>query len=156
LRGLRFDAIVTIADTEAIRALAGDPDSGAPVLRQLLAADIIVLNKTDLVTSSEKEAVRDWIAQLAPGARLVEASPGQVPEELVLLHDAERLPARSATGSPNLTIGDPTYARWVWGSDETLDGPAFRWWAANLPDGVLRGEGTLYLEEDPSHRYVFY
>jgi len=156
LRGLRFDALVAIADAEAIRALAGDPDSGAPVRRQLVAADIIVLNKIDLVTPSEKDAVRDWVSELVPGARIVEASHGRVPTELVVGPEAERRGPGSEADGPALTMDDAEYARWVWVSDEMLDGPAFRWWAANLPDGVLRSWGAMYLEEDPSHRYVFH
>jgi len=155
LRGLRFEAIVALADVEAVRVLAGDPGTGVLVRRQLGAADMIVLNRTDLVTWSEKDAVHDWLSELAPGARIVEATHGRVPTELVLLHRTQcSSPQPGRRADP--TRGEAEYARWVWVSDEMLDGPAFRWWAANLPVGVLGGGGELYLEEDPSHRYVFH
>ena len=36
-----------------------------------------------------------------------------------------------------------------------MDGDAFRALVAALPEGVLRGKGVLYLQEDPDHRFVF-
>jgi len=155
LRGLRFEAIVALADAEAVRVLAGDPGTGVLVRRQLVAADMIVLNKTDLVTWSEKEAVRDWLSELAPAARIVEATHGRVPTELVLVRRTQDSPPQPGR-RPDPTKGEAEFARWVWMSDEMLDGPAFRWWAANLPVGVLGGGGEMYLEEDPSHRYLFH
>jgi G3E family GTPase len=143
-RGLRLDAVLVLADAEAVRSHGGHNLVGAPVRRQLAAADLIVLNKTDLVSELEKLSVTDWISELVPMARVVETSRGRVPEALVL-----------AQVQPTPTLGDPGLASWAWTRDAALDGPALRWWTANLPHAVLRGRGVLQLREDPVHRYVF-
>jgi G3E family GTPase len=155
LHGLRHDSTVVIADAEAVRTHAADRVIGGPVRHQLAAADLVVLNKTDLVTQVEKSAVCDWISELVPTARVVETSYGRVPVPLVLAEDESNAPAR-VMGLRDPSAADLEYASWAWAHDKALDEPAFRWWAANLPEGTLRGEGVLYLEGDPLHRHVFH
>ena len=55
--GDRLDGTVVVADAEAVRQRAADPRCGAQVRQQLLGADLLVLNKSDLVSEPEKTAV---------------------------------------------------------------------------------------------------
>ena len=159
LGGLRLDGTVVVVDAEAVRTHALDRIIGAPLRQQLLAADLIVLNKVDQVTEMEKNAVCDWISELVPAARLVETSHGRVHLPLVLSQEREEPAWPASPSSVTLAepiLGDPEYGSWACGFDDPLDGAAVRWWAANLPDGILRGTGVLFLEEDPLHRYDFH
>lgn len=83
VEGLRVDAIVLLADASVIRQQASDRYVGETVLRQLQQADLLVLNKLDLVQAAEKRAVINWMAQSAAGVCLVEAEYGQLPPELL-------------------------------------------------------------------------
>lgn len=83
VEGLRVDAIVLLADASVIRQQASDRYVGETVLRQLQQADLLVLNKLDLVQAAEKQALLSWMAQSAAGACLVEAEYGQLPSELL-------------------------------------------------------------------------
>jgi G3E family GTPase len=155
LRGLRLDAILVLADAEAIRTHIQDPVIGMAVRQQLLAADLIVVNKVDLVSAAEREAVWDWLSELAPMARMVDTTRSRLPPALVMA-PAHQPGAASAVTAADLVVGKRRFALWEWSAGEPLDGAAFRWWAATLPSSVLRGAGMIWLEEDPLHRYVFH
>jgi G3E family GTPase len=163
LHGLRLEAIIAVADAEAVRAHAENRFTGARVREQLGAADLVVFNKIDLVTEREKQSVLDWLAELAPAARVVEATYGQIPPSLVLDWTGDRPaaldrvrelePDRFAGAVPEI---DREYSSWSWSHDEALDVGAFRWWVASLPQGLLRGKGVVYFGSDPEHRYLFH
>jgi G3E family GTPase len=155
LHGLRLDGIVVLADAEGVRGHGEDAMVGPWVRHQLDSADLIVLNKTDLVSRSERDSVRHWISEVAPKAHVVETSRGQVPVSLVLADaDADERPVAQRQ-VPQGRPAHPEFGSWGSSLAAALDGAAFRWWAASLPEPILRGKGILSLAEDPLHRYVF-
>jgi G3E family GTPase len=107
LRGLELDATVVVADAEAVRDQVQEPIAGPDVRRQLRAADLIVLNKIDLVTARERAGIRGWLTGLNPTSRLVEAAFGRVPILLLagawsaLTHGA---PARARHAGPESLV----------------------------------------------------
>ena len=160
LPGYRLDSVLVVTDAEAIRSQAHDPDLGAGPIGQLLTGDLVVLNKADLVSRHELDSVSDWLKELVPNTRVVEASYGRLPPALLLEHHPSggaRLerpvegPRRATERHPN-EVG---YSSWSWVSDDPIDEAGFRWWAATLPEGVVRGRGILYLRTDPTARFVF-
>ena len=98
------DGVLTVIDGAAVAAgrFADDPDAVArqravdPALAhdnpleevftdQLACADLVVLNKTDLVAALELEALcRETEARLRPGVKLVTARDGRIPLEVAL------------------------------------------------------------------------
>jgi G3E family GTPase len=59
--GYRRDAAVVVADAETVRARAEHEATRHQVIGQLRAADLLVLNKTDLVSRAALEATRAWL-----------------------------------------------------------------------------------------------
>ena len=57
------DGIIVLADAETLRQNAVDRYMGDTVLRQLDDADLLILNKCDLVERSQLATLRDWIEQ---------------------------------------------------------------------------------------------
>jgi G3E family GTPase len=160
LPGYRLDGIIIVTDAEAVRSQAMDPGVGPDVLGQLVAGDLVVLNKADLVSRPELDSVCDWLRELVPETRIVESSYGRLPPSLLLgrhpsdesrLERRSRAPGRTVERHPH-EVG---YTSWSWIADEPLNEAGFRWWAATLPEGVLRAKGILHLRTDPSVRYVF-
>lgn len=85
VQGLRIDGIVVVADAQTLGERAADRYVGDTVRQQLRDADLLVLNKTDLVEGTEAAALRDWLAtQGAPGTRVLEAQRAGVMPEVVL------------------------------------------------------------------------
>jgi G3E family GTPase len=148
LHGLRVEATVVVADAEAIRAQAVHPTRGRRLRRQLLAADLIVLNKAELLGPRERTSIGDWLAGFIPRPRVVEVSYGRVPVSLIVDRAAE-LDAVHSLPSHTPADADQDFALWSWARPAALDQGAFRWWAASLPEGVLRGTGMVHFTDEP-------
>jgi G3E family GTPase len=123
---------------------------------QIQAADIVVLNKLDLVSADELASVRRQVHNLVPGSRIIGACQGRVPLELIF----ETGPRTSGTGLKGVVPHPSEYSHghpfssWDWTSDLPLSLPGLRSALENLPDAVYRCKGILYLEELPAYRYV--
>ncbi|NJO00190.1 MAG: hypothetical protein HC875_41785 [Anaerolineales bacterium] len=53
-------------------------------LGQLYTADIIILNKADLIEPADLAQLKKWITEVVPNVRIFESSYGQVPPALLL------------------------------------------------------------------------
>jgi len=84
LAGVALDAVVVLADAETVRARAADPYLADTIERQLRAADLVVVNKRDLVAPHALASLHAWLATQAPGARLLDAVRGRLPLEALL------------------------------------------------------------------------
>jgi G3E family GTPase len=77
----RLDAVVTVADAKWLTARLKD----APEAKNQIAfADVILLNKTDLVTADELREVEARIRGINPYAKLIRTEKSRVPIEEVL------------------------------------------------------------------------
>ena len=82
--GFAIDAVVVLADAETVRNRAADRYMGDTIERQLAQADLVVLNKVDLVALREREGLVGWLGERAGAARIIEAARAQVPLEVLL------------------------------------------------------------------------
>ncbi len=78
------DGVLVLADTETVRERAADRYMGDTIERQLADADIIILNKTDLVSGNDADATVRWAENKAPNARVITASHADLPAGIVL------------------------------------------------------------------------
>ncbi len=156
LPGYRRDAAVVVADAETVRARAADEATGPHVTTQLRAADLLVLNKTDLVDTASLAQTHAWLRELAgPSTAIVETSFGAVPIDVVLGAQAVDRPAPKR---PRDDYGDhgphPGFETWSWRGGEAIRGAGLVEAIRELPDGIVRAKGLLHLREDPASRYV--
>lgn len=79
-----LDGVVVVADAETIEASARDRYMGETVIAQLAEADLVVLNKLDLVDEAVRCRVEGWIGEVASGVRVVTATRAVLPPEVVL------------------------------------------------------------------------
>lgn len=82
--GLRVDATVVLCDAQTVRLRMADRYVGETVAAQLAQADLIVLNKLDLVPTDARPELQAWLAQRHPGVEVVAAVQAAAPVELVL------------------------------------------------------------------------
>jgi len=138
----RIDAIVTLVD------LANERSRDTPLFRlQLEVADVLILNKVDLVT---RDAVARFRARWTfPDLRILEAVRAQVPLALILGLNAPEKAARETVA--------PEHHLWTtaWQPTAPLDYAAFKKAVAALPSSVFRAKGFLYLEDLPEERVVY-
>ncbi len=107
LPGLRIEGIVLMLDAETVRQRSADPYVGDLVRQQLLDADLLILNKTELCSPTQLTELNAWLPTMTtPGTPVVPANQARVPPELVLGFHADL-----STG-PDATTGD-ALARWA-------------------------------------------
>jgi G3E family GTPase len=140
---LALDSLIVLADAETIRLKAEDKYVGDLVRRQLAAADVIVLSKTDLIDEFSCRRVQGWIASEFAGARLLVAPPDAAVAELLLAKDI--IPR--AVASPRASGHDRLFAAWTFRRDQPLDGGALRTALEALPPTVMRAKGLVRLRE---------
>jgi G3E family GTPase len=156
----RLDAIVTVVDAKHLPARLADSHEAAD---QIAFADVIVLNKTDLVTPDELEAVEATIRSINKFAVIHRTERASVPIDQVLNRGAFDL-QRILAMNPEFLDGDDDHEH---NEDVTslsfevarpLDPEKFNAWIGVLlqdkgPD-LLRTKGILsYAQED--RRFAF-
>lgn len=97
--GYAVDGIVVLADAETVRERGADRYLADTIDRQLADANLVVLNKVDLVDEPALAETRAWIATKAPHARLIETTQSVLPVEVVIGADATCDPALGAAAS---------------------------------------------------------
>jgi len=76
-----IDSILTVVDAESFTSNHYDSEAA---LNQLIYGDIILLNKTDLVTAARIDELETYIRSIKQGARVIQTQHGQVPLPLIL------------------------------------------------------------------------
>ncbi len=84
LQGLVIDGVIILADAETIMERADDRYMSDTVRQQLAHADIILLNKTDLVSAGQLDAVSQWLNKTVPGCRILPVQHAEVPLEIIV------------------------------------------------------------------------
>jgi len=149
--GLSVDGVVVVADAATVRDMAGHGYLGRSVRRQLAAADVVVLNKTDLVEFDALPGLREWVAAQAHGAAVVEAVGARVPPELVV---GGHGPVRKvpATGAEDHVHAD--HVTWSWTLPSPLDRQQLEVWMDQLDPLVVRAKGIVRLTSDPDRAWT--
>ena len=86
---IRLDGVLTLVDAETFLNRLEDPGTAALIRSQLTAADLVVLNKVDLLGDG-KDLVRTRLREIAGQRAVVEAVQSDIPVDVVLGIDAKR------------------------------------------------------------------
>lgn len=138
--GIHRDASVTVADAESIRTRANDKFVGRLVQRQLAAADFVVLNKVDLMTTDGVAESSEWLRRLVPNARLIPASHGAVDATLLLGHPAPQATTPPDDGGHSTLIQFHSKSLAIPGA---VDIERLATWLQSLPPTVHRLKGFV-------------
>ncbi|WP_419945561.1 CobW family GTP-binding protein [Candidatus Poriferisodalis sp.] len=148
--GLALDAVVVLADAEQVRRQANHRWVADTVRIQLAAADLVVINKIDLLAAPEDaDALCDWLAGIASGATLVRASRAAVPMEVIFgpehrAHAAGRSPGTIASSAPTAhDTAEDVFESQTVELDAPVPMPVVESLLADLPNGVARLKGLV-------------
>ncbi len=149
---LILEGVIVLVDASAVLDQARDPLLADSLQRQLKAADLIVLNKTDLVDERERLRVREWISMVVGPLPIFETAQAVVP-----------LPLLSGIAQPCAEPGcddadhdhPPNEAHhhaemfetWSCRPAFALSAQALRIALKNMPAGVLRLKGIVCTDE---------
>lgn len=156
--GLSLDSVVVMVDASAALDQSRDPLLADTLERQLQAADLIVVNKTDLADEPTLRQVHGWIARVADSTPVFDTSQAAVP--LVMLTGSAlscRAPShhgqvcdhahgRHASGEHPHDHG-VIFETWSHTPRTVLSAPALRALLRSMPAGVLRLKGIARTDE---------
>ena len=138
LQGLRLDAVLVLADAETVHERAADRYVGELVREQLQQADLLLLNKTDLLPDAALAPLHDWLGTAAPRARVVATQQAQLAPAL-LFGDAgfDTVPRRHGATIDARALFDSLSLEF----EHALDLPALAEALAAVP--LLRAKGLM-------------
>ncbi|KAA2213919.1 CobW family GTP-binding protein [Teichococcus oryzae] len=158
-RATRLDAIVTVVDAKNLIARLEDSHEAE---EQIAFADVIVLNKMDLVSEQEAAEVERRIKAINPYAEIRRATKSDVPVEAVIGRDAFKL-ERILEREPDFLESDEhehneDVLSMSFEVDQPIDPEKFNAWIGGLlqakgPD-LLRTKGILAYQGD-DRRFAF-
>lgn len=68
---MQLEKVVVVADCATVREHAADPQVDSMIIQQLQCADILLLNKRDLVDDQQLEELSDWVREINPGVKQI-------------------------------------------------------------------------------------
>ncbi len=160
---LRLDSITCIVDAEAVFTHGDNAELSTLKMRQIGFADLVVLNKVDLVGPEHIEVIREWIGHYLNRIRIVEATRCDVPLEVLLAvgrfdpahlvaqyesTDAESHDTHHGHGA----VGQ-MFETWSYESDRPFSLEALRQMVRReLPASIYRCKGIVYVADSPDKR----
>ena len=157
---IRLDSIMCVVDASQVLAA---PETMELKLRQIAFADMLILNKADLVSREDVGRIRSWLDERFHRYRLVEATRGDVPLEILISagrFDPAQLDAgthrRHECSSAHCEHDDHSrvFSTWSYETDEPLSLEALSETAKRLPAGVYRCKGVIHSVDAPGRRAV--
>ncbi|MDP2330143.1 MAG: GTP-binding protein [Reyranella sp.] len=144
LQGYALDGVVVLADAETVRRQAADAYLGDTITRQLAAADLVILNRCDLVGDAARDETVRWIEGQAPNGRVVPAERSRVPAELVLgLRGGAGERASNVLRTPGGVAVSVLYESLELTLDRAVDVEQMVRALTASDSGVLRAKGSL-------------
>jgi G3E family GTPase len=140
---MQLDMVITVVD--ATRHLQLEGEYARLARAQVAAADLLLLNKTDLVDDPQLQTLRE-----ALGARTrVHASvQAQLPDALWLDSELDLEP-RALKPMTRVSTDDHSemFSSWLWQATAALDVERLRGWLQALPSEVFRVKGLVVLAQ---------
>lgn len=137
---VRLEAVIVMVDADVC---ARFPALGYTERAQIETADLLILNKADLVEPGQLEAISERLRHDNGQAALMTASYADVDPRLVL---PERPAVRRAEGA----VGHPdhrhTFATFTWNRDRELERSCFEKAIEAWPESVYRAKGFVRIE----------
>jgi G3E family GTPase len=156
----RLDAIVTVADAKHLPQRLEDSHEA---MEQIAFADVVLLNKTDLVSTEELEALERRIRGINPHARIHRTQKAELPIVEVMGRGAFDL-SRVLEMEPDFLSGeddhqhDDAVGSVSFEVERLIDQERFHAWVGDLlarkGQDLLRSKGILHFADD-GRRYAF-
>ena len=140
-QSFRLDAVVTMVDSANIETWLELNDTAT---EQIRCADLLVMNKLDLVIPEDVDRIRARLADINLNARVLPSINAEVPAELLLdvdIHEPKLDSERHYHHAHPEAVHSVSFA-----ADVELDYDRFDRFLQELPDGVFRAKGTVAIQ----------
>jgi G3E family GTPase len=159
---LRLDSVTCIIDAESIFSDGDNQALNMLKLRQIGFADLVVLNKTDLVGPEHIEVIHEWIGHHMNRIRIIEATRCDVPLEILLAvgrfdpaRVIEQYQSEGEDHEPHHGHGKAgsMFDTWSYESEQPFSLKALREMVRKkLPASIYRCKGIVFVAEKPDKR----
>jgi G3E family GTPase len=161
-RLLRLDSITCLVDAEGIFADGDNERLNMLKMRQIGFADLVVLNKVDLVGPQHIEVVKEWIDHHLRRIRIIESTRCDVPLEILLAvgrFDPAHVVAQHKSQGENeehhhghVAVRD-MFDTWSYESDQPFSLETLREMVRKeLSPSIYRCKGIVFSADSPSKR----
>ena len=162
---LRLESILCVVDAEQVFAV---PELMELKIFQMACADMVILNKVDLVDPDEIARIAAWLDDRFHRYRLIETTQADVPMEVLLsvgrFDPARADPPLDEAGCTRPGCTDDhhdhdhtrVFETWSYETDRPLSLAAVEDAAKQLPADVYRAKGVILTEDDPGRRTVLH
>lgn len=149
--GLRLEGVIVLVDASVALTQSRDPLLADTLVRQLKAADLVVLNKCDLAAADARADLGCWIESVAGAVARLETTQAALPllsglaapcAHAGCAHDA----ANCAHDHAALDHG-AVFDTWHCAPQQVFQTSALRAWLRDVPAGLLRLKGTVRCAE---------
>lgn len=140
--GVRLDAVLTVVDATTMQANAADRFVGSLIVRQLAAADVILLSKIDLVDAETIDEARRWLATTVGSTPVVGLEQGQMDPALII-----DLQAHTPGGIPVEPTDIAEFGSVVIEPTQPIERSALEAALRRWPDAVVRVKGFVRTTE---------
>ena len=149
--GFGLRGVVVVADAETIRTKAADKYVGDLVVQQLLGADLIILNKIDLVGETIVDDIERWLDGLGVEAPVIATTEADVPFGVLFDRPANDQRLREANQAAN---HEAMFATTVVRDDQPWELGRLEAALESLPRSVVRAKGVVRLLDAPKPQLV--
>lgn len=142
LSAFMVSSIVVLVDSTSVEEQSSDRYLADTIGRQLAAADLVLINKIDLLDEQQAEQVKDWVRKHYPSARIVVTSHANYPLDLFLLeHSVNHAYADEI--KINESHATSIYTTFTIDVEGKYDVPELAAKLANAEPGLLRVKGFV-------------
>jgi G3E family GTPase len=134
MKGVKLDSVVCLVDADA---LVRFPNIGHTGQVQIENADVVILNKIDLVDGKVIAEAKDFISGLNPRARILSATYANVDLSMLFGLDVERNVEHHGEHSVDLIDS------FVYRSDRVHDKMEFSKFVSSIPREIYRAKGYI-------------
>ncbi len=148
----KLNAIVTILDVFNVRQHVKDRYISDTIVRQIRAADLLILNKCDLVPPEVAQEISVWLEGMVPHLPKVLASQTNAPFELLLKSNSDGSASLQTTSARSVfpyaeatenVRHDGIFQAWTFIADRAFDPERLETALASLPTTIIRGKGIV-------------
>jgi len=144
--GFRLDATIVMVDAETIRERSRDRYVGDTIVRHLGSADLLVLNKIDLIDDTERAAVGSWLGETVPDTTIIEATKARL-DPAVLFGPAVAGDRSLPAASPREHAHDIEFDTWTIRRTEPIERSAVESFMESLDPSIVRVKGFVALTD---------
>ena len=154
--------IVVLVDAAEVQNHSTDLYISNTVQKQLQTAELLIVNKIDLVSRGKLAEVEAWLEDVSPTAVRFNTTGGVVPVQMIF---GEQIKSNgfsdksdgetNRTEDSNYSHHNHQFKSLALNSSKKLNRNTFEIWCDALPPSVIRGKGILYFGNEPGNSWVW-